>query len=111
MVASYIRLGPNGPKLLNPNSQEKLFLAFNVKKAGVSEKSTGLTEHEETDDILKKMEEDCFDELKETVMKEFPEIKNVYIAIPISVFREMSEKLPCSNEELLQIDQVLWLGY
>lgn len=106
MVASYVRLGQNAPRLLDPNSQEKLYLNFNVIKTVAAEKPDGSAEYEETDDILKKMEEDCFDELKETIMKEFPEIKNVYVAIPISIFREISEKLPCSNEELLQIDQV-----
>jgi hypothetical protein len=106
MVASYVRLGQNAYKLLDPNSHEKLFLNFNVKKTVTAEKSNGSNEYEETDDILKKMEEDCFDELKETIMKEFPDIKNVYVAIPISIFREISEKLPCSNEELMQIDQV-----
>ncbi len=51
-------------------------------------------------------EENCYEDLKTAIMNEFPEMKSVYLAIPISCFRDISKMLPCSMEDLMQIDQV-----
>jgi glucose-6-phosphate 1-dehydrogenase len=51
-------------------------------------------------------EESCFDELKDMINDKFPEMKSVYLAMPITCFREIAEKLPCSKDEMMQIDQV-----
>jgi hypothetical protein len=37
----------------------------------------------------------------------YPNMKSVYFSIPITVFREIAQKLPCSKEEMMQIDQVI----
>jgi hypothetical protein len=39
-------------------------------------------------------------------MEKYPEIKSIYIALPVSCFREIAEKLPVTKEEMMQIDQV-----
>ena len=36
----------------------------------------------------------------------FPDLKSVYLALPIECFREIAEKLPTTKTELLEIDQM-----
>ena len=51
-------------------------------------------------------EENCYEDLKAAIMDKFPEMKSVYLAIPISCFRDIAKTLPCTVEELMQVDQV-----
>ena len=40
------------------------------------------------------------------IAEAFPELKSVYLALPIECFREIAEKLPTTKAELLEIDQM-----
>ena len=59
--------------------------------------------------VLKTLEEDCLIELKNSIARAFPDLKSVYLAIPIECYREMAEKLPTSKAELQEIEQMTHL--
>ena len=44
--------------------------------------------------------------MKATILAKYPNIKSVFQALPASCYREISEKLPLTEAEFMQIDQV-----
>ena len=63
------------------------------------------------DNVLKTLEEECFTQLKNAISQNFPDLKSVYLALPIECFREIAEKLPASKAEMLEIDQMTHFRY
>ena len=55
---------------------------------------------------MNNLEGECFTKLKAAISQNFPELKSVYLAIPIECFREIAEKLPTTKAEMLEIDQM-----
>ena len=58
-------------------------------------------------DVFYWQEEACFEELKAAILDKYTKLKSAYLALPLICFREIAEKLPCSKDEMMQIDQVL----
>ena len=107
-VATYLKLGLNSHKLLNESSQEKFYVITHIK---VKEKQVFGIAEEDTynstdDDELKRIEDDCFTELKTAISTSFPELKSVYSAMPITVYRDIAQCLPENSTKLLEIDQM-----
>ena len=101
----YLKLGPNSHKLINDFSQEKFYIITQTKcsaiKSTAEEEDISLADNE-----LKRLEDDCFTELKTSIQSHFPELKSVYSAMPITVYREIAQTLPDTNDKLLEIDQM-----
>ena len=82
----------------------------NEKSNAHSQNQSSPSKYKPNDDnVLKTIWEDCFVELKNSIARAFPELKSVYLAIPIECFREMAEKLPTSKYELQEIEQMTHL--
>ena len=110
-TVAYVKLGTKAQLLLNDFSQEKFYVVMDMK-ATLNPGSTpntlpsGSNANEVKDDELKRLEEDCFSELKEAIAEHFPELKSVYAALPVDAYREIAEKLPNTQQKLLDIDQM-----
>jgi len=107
-VATYLKLGLNSHKLLNEFSQETFHIITHIK---VKEKQVFGVAEEDTynssdDDELKRIEDDCFTELKTAISINFPELKSVYTAMPVTVYREIAQCLPENSTKLLEVDQM-----
>ena len=100
----YLKLGSNSHKLLNDFSQETFHIFTQAKKR--PEATAEEDWNNSNDDELKKLEEDCFSELKISIMTKFPELKSVYSAIPITAYREIAQSLPDTHMKLLEIDEM-----
>ena len=106
MVSAYVK---PGPKLSQAKTSKfTLDIQKKTKDAAVVKESTS-TDNLTNDNVLKTIEEDCFVELKNSIARAFPDLKSVYLAIPIECFREMAEKLPTSKYELQEIEQMTHL--
>ena len=79
---------------------------MSVAKATSLRTSPNIEDNEETDSELKRLEGDCFSELKTSISNKFPEIRSVYSAIPYEAYREIAKKLPDTFDKLLEIDQM-----
>ena len=107
-VATYLKLGPNSHKLLNEFSQDTFYIITHSKAKerqvfGVAEEDTY---NSSDDDELKRIEDDCFTELKTAIATSFPELKSVYSAMPVTVYREIAQCLPENTIKLLEVDQM-----
>ena len=100
----YIKLGPSSHKLLNDFSKETFHILTEMK----SRPSELLTEEDwsNSDEELRRLEDNCFSELKTEIQSNFPELKSVYHALPVTAYREIAQKLPDTNSKLLEIDQM-----
>ena len=105
IVSAYVKPGPKVGQA--KTSKFTLDIQKNTKEAVVKESSS--TDNLNNDNVLKTIEEDCFVELKNSVARAFPDLKSVYLAIPIECFREIAEKLPTSKPELQEIEQMTHL--
>ena len=103
-AATYLRLGPNYHKFLNDFSKEE-FSIITKSKIKASEQSAEEIDNA-GDEELKRIEDDCFMALKTAISTNFPELKSVYSAMPVTVYREISQNLPENNSQLLEIDQM-----
>ena len=104
-AATYLKLGPNSHKFLNDFSQE-VFSITTKSKVKLTEQPTDYEIDNAGDEELKRIEDDCFTELKTAISTKFPELKSVYSAMPVTVYREISQNLPENNAQLLEIDQM-----
>ena len=107
-VATYLKLGLNSHKLLSDFSQETFIIITHIKVKeqqvfGVAEDDTY---NSSDDDELKRIEDDCFTELKTDIASSFPELKSVYSAMPVTVYREIAQHLPVNSQQLLEVDQM-----
>ena len=101
ITSAYIKPGPKAQRI----KTDKILINIETKsskKEKVAAGNVGV----ETDDVLKTLEEECFSALRSTISKHFPELQNVYLALPINCFRELSQKLPQNKEEMLEIEQI-----
>merc|ERR1712226_190405 len=105
IVSAYVKPGPKVGQA--KTSKFTLDIQKNTKEAVVKESSS--TDNLNNDNVLKTIEEDCFVELKNSIARAFPDLKSVYLAIPIECFREIAEKLPTSKSELQDIEQMTHL--
>ena len=103
-AATYLRLGPNYHKFLSDFSKEE-FSIITKSKIKASEQSAEEIDNA-GDEELKRIEDDCFMALKTAISTNFPELKSVYSAMPVTVYREISQNLPENNSQLLEIDQM-----
>lgn len=104
-AATYLKLGPNSHKFLNDFSQE-IFYIITQSKIRSTEPSAEEAIDNAGDEELKRIEDDCFTELKTAISTNFPELKSVYSAMPVTVYREIAQNLPENNTQLLEIDQM-----
>ncbi len=104
VVSAYVKPGPKAPRIKTDK------ITVNIEKKASSSAKESLVDSAENgaaaDNVLKTLEEECFAELKTSISKNFPELKSVYLALPIECFREIAEKLPISQTEMLEIDQM-----
>ena len=103
MVSAYVKPGPK-VKLIKTAK-----FSLNIEKKMKEVKESTSTDNLNDDNVLKTIEEDCFVELKNSIARAFPDLKSVYLAIPIECFREIAEKLPTSKSELQDIEQMTHL--
>jgi len=101
VVSAYIKPGPKAQQIKNDTITINIEGKSNAKDALASSNTK-----ENSDNVLKTLEEECFAALKAAIAEAFPELKSVYLALPIECFREIAEKLPTTKAELLEIDQM-----
>lgn len=107
VVSAYVKPGPKAPRI----KTDKIVIDIE-KKATLKKEATAPTEAVGNDDnVLKTLEEECFNELKTCIQIKFPDLKSVYLALPIECFREIAEKLPTTKAEILEIDQMTQFRY
>lgn len=102
-MSAYVKPGPKAQRIKTDK------ITINIDKKVASHKdpvAAATNENSEEDNVLKTLEEECFAELKNAIAKNFPELKSVYLALPIECFREIAEKLPQTKAEMLEIDQM-----
>lgn len=104
-AVGYLKLGTNSRQLLDGSASAKVHL-FTDAKLALEEANSETAAGKDLDDTLKKLEEECFNELKEAIIENFPEIKSVYAALPVSCYREIAEKLPDTKAKLQEVDQM-----
>ena len=100
MAMAYVKLGPRAN--LISNGGQKIELDVPAPKTLQMDRQ----ETEEEDDQLKKLEEDCFDSLKDAISRTFPDLKSCFAALPAECFQEIAKKLPSSEGEMMDIDQM-----
>ena len=67
---------------------ESFYVHVEAKKLTASASASDVIEGGgEQDDILKKIQEECYSAVKEAIMEAFPELKSVYAALPIGCYR------------------------
>lgn len=104
-VMAYVKGGPKMEFI----KREKIKLNFEIKtKKSVTESNSGELMK---DEVLQTIEEECFAELKNVVAKNFPDLKSVYLALPIECFREIAQKLPQTKDEIMEIDQMTYFRF
>ncbi len=101
MASAYVKQGLEARSLLNGNAKVVMDIQAR-KKAAVGVVTTS----QETDEDLLKLEEECFELLRVTVIAHNPSLKTAYHAVPAECFREIAQKLPRTREEMLEIDQM-----
>ena len=104
-AVTYLKLGINSHKFLNDFSKEIFFI---ITQSKIREMEPTAEEDVDNagDEELKRIEDDCFTELKTAISSNFPELKSVYSAMPVTVYREIAQNLPDNNTQLLEIDQM-----
>ena len=101
VVSAYVKPGPKAPQIKNDT------ITINIEgKSNAKDALASANTKETSDNVLKTLEEECFAQLKTAINEAFPELKSVYLALPIECFREIAEKLPTTKAELLEIDQM-----
>ena len=105
MVSAYVKPGPKAQRI----KTDKILI--NIETKSLNKKNEQAKTDNEPDDVLKTLEEECFSALKSTIGHHFPDLKSVYLAIPIECYREIAEKLPQNKEEMLEVDQMTDFRY
>ena len=101
VVSAYVKPGPKAQQIKNDT------ITINIEgKSNAKDALASANTKETSDNVLKTLEEECFAQLKTAINEAFPELKSVYLALPIECFREIAEKLPTTKAELLEIDQM-----
>ena len=106
ITSAYVKPGPKAQRI----KTDKILINIETKsskKEQVTAGSVGV----ETDDVLKTLEEECFSALKSSISQHFPELSNVYLALPIGCYHEIAQKLPQNKKEMLEIDQMTEFRY
>eukprot|EP00096_Caligus_rogercresseyi_P008925 TRINITY_DN2925_c0_g1_i1.p1 TRINITY_DN2925_c0_g1~~TRINITY_DN2925_c0_g1_i1.p1 ORF type:complete len:454 (-),score=102.15 TRINITY_DN2925_c0_g1_i1:268-1629(-) len=114
VAMAYVRRGPKADSILRGSS--KVFIDMAPSKAGgtshaSSSSVTTQNESEGDSEFFKRLEDDCFDALREFISKEHPELNNCYAALPVDCYREMAVKLPCSKNEMMDVVHMTELRY
>jgi len=102
VVSAYVKPGPKAQMI----KTDKITINIEGKSSAASSSNSNIGHKESDDNVLKTLEEECFTKLKAAISQNFPELKSVYLAIPIECFREIAEKLPTTKAEMLEIDQM-----
>lgn len=102
VVSAYVKPGPKAPRIKTDKIVINIESKASVKKESIASTEAGASD----DNVLKTLEEECFNELKNCISIKFPDLKSVYLALPIECFREIAEKLPTTKAEILEIDQM-----
>ncbi|RWS16947.1 Bloom syndrome protein-like protein [Dinothrombium tinctorium] len=103
IAAMSVRLGPKANDLLNGNCKFTLGIAKAVNKNEIGDFPT-----HEIDQEMKQLYQRCYEELTEvskTIAKE-NNIKHFYAVIALEAIREMSERLPQTESDMLSISHV-----
>ncbi len=110
MTSAYVKKGPRFNQFGAGGAKFTINIEKSVKTSLSSVSVASSNSKEIVDDALVKLEEECIRELKRVLGKFMPE-KTIYSAIPIEILREMSQKLPQTKEELLEIEQMTAFRY
>ena len=103
VVSAYVKPGPKAQRIKTDK------ITINIEKTATKGKESTTTEtssKDDSDEVLKTLEEECFNQLKSTIATNFPDLKSVYLALPIECYREIAEKLPITKAEMLEVDQM-----
>ncbi|TRY63016.1 hypothetical protein TCAL_00799 [Tigriopus californicus] len=104
MASAYVKKGNKADQLLSGMAKVELEVqASNLVRGNASENTE--------DDGLKRIEERCFEELKEKILAINPDLKSVFTALPVEVYQEIAKKLPITKEQMMEIDQMTELRY
>lgn len=104
MASAYVKKGNKADQLLSGQAKVELEVqASNLVRGNASETTE--------DDGLKRIEERCFEELKEKILSINPDLKSVFTALPVEVYQEIAKKLPTTKEQMMEIDQMTELRY
>uniref|UniRef100_A0A0K2SVZ2 RecQ-like DNA helicase BLM n=1 Tax=Lepeophtheirus salmonis TaxID=72036 RepID=A0A0K2SVZ2_LEPSM len=112
VAMAYVKIGPNSNKIIN--GQNKIYIDMAPSRASVASLSSSLEKtppEEESDECLKKLEEDCFDALRDFIAIEHPELNNCYAALPVDCYREIASKLPVNKEDMLDVVHMTEVRY
>ena len=101
-ISAYVKPGPKAQRI----KVDQFLMAFEKKSTKGGATSKDAAPEAGSDDVLKSLEEECFGELKSAIAVRFPDLKSVYLALPIECFREIAEKLPTTRDEILEVDQM-----
>lgn len=111
VVSAYVKPGPKAQN--GQIKTDKITINIegksNVKVASTN--SNGSLNDASADNVLKTLEEECFTELKNAISQNFPDLKSVYLALPIECFRAIAEKLPVTKAEMIEIEQMTHFRY
>lgn len=99
VVSAYVKPGPKAQRIKTDK------ITINIEKK-IKDTIANVGNDDGGDNVLKTLEEEAFNELKNVISKNFPDLKSVYLAVPIECFREIAEKLPVTKAEMLEIDQM-----
>ncbi|CAH0381815.1 unnamed protein product [Bemisia tabaci] len=112
IVQSYLKLGPKADELIN--GQDKIELAKSVSTTSELDNSIAakMTDSLSKNSKLMELQEECFEALVE-VCQELASSREIPLASVMSMqsLRTMSEVLPRSEEEMLEIDGVTYANF
>ena len=102
VVSAYVKPGPKAQRIKTDK------ITINIDKPAGSKESlvTDSSKKDGDDEVLKTLEDECFNQLKNAIAANFPDLKSVYLALPIECYREIAEKLPITKSAMLEIDQM-----
>ena len=102
MAVGYVKPGPKA-SLIGTLGHEATLDMPSVSSGSTEASSTNAREKE---DQLARLEDECFEALKEAVTREYPDLKSCFSALPSECYQLIASALPQTREELLDIDQM-----
>ena len=103
MAVGYVKPGPKAQLIGTVGHEATLDIASSASSGSSEESSSNARER---DDQLARLEDECFEALKEAVVREYPDLKSCFSALPSECYQLIASALPQTREELLDIDQM-----
>ena len=102
MAVGYVKPGAKALLIGMTGHEITLDIPSLLSKSG----DTISTNAREKEDRLARLEEECFEALKEAIMHTFSDLKSCFSALPSECYQLIASALPQTMEELLEIDQM-----